>query len=95
MTLSPTFGLRLWISFVFFAHTGPTEHTLQDKFSPAPPKMEDSYQKDEICLKLSKYDIQVHYSCAIPVNWSQTRQAESLPVTLSAIYKMTSQTTEG
>lgn len=61
------------------------EDALQDKFSPVPPKMKDSYQKDEICLKLSKYHIQVHYSCAIPVNWSQIHQAESLPATLSAI----------
>lgn len=71
------------------------EDALQHKLSPVPPKMKDSYQKDEICLQLSKYDIQVHYLCAIPVDWSQTRQAESPPVTLSAIYKMTSQTTEG
>jgi hypothetical protein len=60
-----------------------------------PPKMKDSYQRDEICLKLSKCDIQVHYLCSISVNWSQIHRAESPPETLSAIEKMTSQTTEG
>lgn len=85
MNLS-TFGLWLLIEASCF---WPTEDLWKmpskDKFSSAPTKMKDSYQRDNICLKLSNCDNQVPYLCTISVNSSQVHQAESPPMTLSTI----------
>ena len=67
-SLSNIWVMTLNRSFMFFTHTRSMEDSLQDKFSFAPPKIKASYQRDKICVKLSKCDIQVHYLCTIPVN---------------------------
>ena len=72
-------------SFMFLTHRRSVENALQDKFSSAPTKMKDAYQRNNICLKLSHCYIQLPYLCTIPVNYSQVHQAESPPMTLSAI----------
>jgi hypothetical protein len=81
-----TFGPWLHVSFVYFTPTRPMDSALQDKFSSVLLKMKDfPTDGNEICLQLSKCDIQVHYLCSISVDRSQIQGAESLPETLSAI----------
>lgn len=86
----------------FFTRPGHITEAFQGKYSSLPPKIKDSYWRDEIRLELSKPVLHVHYCEPFPWHWVDAASQNHCPVImritvhdLRVICTMTSQTTEG